>query len=365
MEVGMFQTPFLPPERAPGQVFDWAVDQAITADKVGFSEYWIGEHITLNWEAIPNPELVIAAAARQTNRIKLGPLAHLLPYYHPATLAAQAAWLSHILEGRYQMGVAPGAYPTDAQLRGFEDISNNHKMMTEAVKIMEMVWKGEPFKYQGEFWNAGLPEGDDAHPIRDQRPWGDHMPMAMTGLSPNSPSIRYAGAHGYSPASVFSSNSALIDHFDIYRESAAKAGFAGDRTHHRVVRDVFIADTDAEARKLALDGGMGRAWKEYLLPTYHAFGIAEAMTEGTNLSVSDVTPDFLADNFWIVGSPETVREKFEKWIDGLGGGFGTLLIYSYDYIDNPTPWNESMARLAQEIVPALPTDAFATTGAGA
>ena len=136
MQVGMFQTPFLPPERGPSDVFDWAVQQAIVADKVGFSEYWVGEHVTLNWEAIPNPELVIAAAARQTSRIKLGPLAHLLPYYHPATLAAQAAWLSHILKGRYQMGVAPGAYPTDASLRGFKDLSQNHRMAAESVAIM-------------------------------------------------------------------------------------------------------------------------------------------------------------------------------------------------------------------------------------
>lgn len=363
MQVGMFQTPFCPPERTPSEVFDWAVQQAITADQVGFSEYWIGEHITLSWEALPNPELIIAAAARQTTQIKLGPLAHLLPYYHPSTLAAQAAWLSHVLKGRYQMGVAPGAYPTDAQLRGLKDISLNHRMAAESVKIMEMLWKGEPFEYKGEFWNAGLPKGDAAHPIRDQRPWGGHMPMAMTGLSPNSPSIRLAGQNGWMPASVFSSNSALIDHFNVYAKASASTGRQGDRTVHRVVRDVFIADTDAEAHKLALEGGMGRAWTEYLLPTYHAFGIAEAIVEGTDYSVSDVTPEFLADHFWLVGSPETVREKMEAWIDKLGGGFGTLLIYSYDYIDNPTPWEESMRRLAEEVVPGLPIGANVTAPA--
>ena len=46
-----------------GQVFDWAVRQAVHADRIGFSEYWVGEHGTLNWEGIPSPELVIAAAA--------------------------------------------------------------------------------------------------------------------------------------------------------------------------------------------------------------------------------------------------------------------------------------------------------------
>ena len=360
MEVGMFQTPYSQPERTPSDVFDWAVAQAVAADKAGFSEYWVGEHVTLNWEAIPSPELVIAAAARLTTNVKLGPLAHLLPYHHPATLAAQAAWLSHILKGRYQMGVAPGAYPSDAELRGIKDLSQNHKMMTESIQIMEKIWANEPFEYTGQFWNAAIPHGEDDHPIRDQSPWGGTMPMAMTGLTPNSPSIRYAGAHGYSPASVFSSNSALLEHFAIYRDAADKAGrpTTGTRTQHRVVRDVFIAETDAEARKLALNGAMGRAWTEYLLPTYHRFGIAEAMTEGTDLSVSDVTPEFLADHFWLVGSPETVREKMEKWLDGLGGGFGTLLIYSYDYMDNPTPWEESMRCLAQEVAPKLPTDAF-------
>ena len=141
-------------------------------------------------------------------------------------------------------------------------------------------------------------------------------------------------------------------------EAAAKAGRTGSRKQHRVVRDVFIADTDAEARKLALEGGMGRAWTEYLLPTYHAFGIAEAIVAGTSYSVSDVTPEFLADHFWLVGSPETVREKMETWLDALGGGFGTLLLYSYDYIDNPAPWVESMQRLAQEVTPSLAVDAF-------
>ena len=362
MEVGMFQTPYSEPERTPSDVFDWAVAQAVAADKAGFSEYWVGEHATLNWEAIPSPELVIAAAARLTKTVKLGPLAHLLPYHHPATLAVQAAWLSHILKGRYQMGVAPGAYPSDAELRGIKELSQNHKMMTESVEIMEKIWANEPFDYTGQFWNAALPHGDEDHPVRDQRPWGGTMPMAMTGLSPNSPSIRYAGTHGYMPASVFSANSALLEHFDIYRDAAAKAGrpTAGTRARHRVVRDVFIADTDAEAKKLALEGGMGRAWTEYLLPTYHRFGIAEAIVEGTPYSVSDVTPEFLADHFWLVGSPATVREKMERWIDQLGGGFGTLLIYSYDYLDNPTPWEESMNRLAQEVVPGLPTDALTT-----
>jgi alkanesulfonate monooxygenase SsuD/methylene tetrahydromethanopterin reductase-like flavin-dependent oxidoreductase (luciferase family) len=353
MKVGMFQTPFMRPERSATQVFDWAVRQAIVADQAGFSEYFVGEHATLNWESIPNPELVIAAAAHQTKRITLGPLAHLLPYYHPASLAIQTAWMSQILEGRYILGVATGAYPTDAALRGIKDMSKNHKMMIEAIDIMERVWKAQPFEFQGEFWKAGFPHAEKGHALRDMRPYGGKMQMAVTGLSPDSPSITYAGANGYLPASVYAGNAFLRNHFQIYAESAAAKGRKTDRSMHRVVRDVLIADTDAEARRLAINGPLWNAWGQYLKPTYERFGVLKGLLHDPSVNPADVDAKYLAEHVWIVGSPKTVAEKFEKWFDDLGGPFGTLLIYSHDYLDDPKPWEESMQRLVSEVLPKL------------
>lgn len=352
MQVGMFQTPFLAPERSPAQVFDWALRQAVTAEEAGFSEYWIGEHGTLNWEGIPSPELVIAAIASHTKRIKLGPLAHLLPYHHPATLAIQTAWLSRILHGRYMLGVATGAYPTDAALRGITDMSQNHAMMIEAIDIMERVWKAEPFQFQGAYWKAGYPEPSPAKPLRDTRPYGGKMQMAMTGLSAPSPSIAFAGARGFIPASVYAGNTFLRSHFDTYRDARLAAGHEYDRSVHRVVRDVVIADTDEEARRLAIMG-IGKAWAAYIKPTYERFGVLKGLLHDPNMNPADVDADYLADHVWIVGSPETVTEKFQRWFDELGGPFGTLLIYSHDYLDDPRPWEESMHRLVAEVAPRL------------
>jgi alkanesulfonate monooxygenase SsuD/methylene tetrahydromethanopterin reductase-like flavin-dependent oxidoreductase (luciferase family) len=352
MQVGMFQTPFMRPERTPTQVFDWALRQAVVADEAGFSEYWVGEHATLDWESIPSPELVIAAAARLTKQIKFGPLAQLVPYYHPATLALQSAWLSQILEGRYMLGVATGAYPTDAALRGITDMSGNHDMMLEAIDIMERVWKAEPFQAQGKYWNSGYPESPPGHPLRDTRPYGGKMQMAMTGLSAPSPSIKFAAQRGYIPASVYAGNAFLRSHFDTYKEiSAANGGWPG-RSIHRVVRDVVVADTDVEARKLAIDG-IGRAWATYIKPTYERFGVLKGLLHDPDMNPADVDPEYLAEHVWITGSPETVIEKFQSWFDELGGPFGTILIYSHDYIDDPKPWEESMQRLAQEVAPKL------------
>ena len=353
MKIGMFQTPFVRPERTPKQVFDWAVRQAVHADKIGFSEYWIGEQATLNWEGIPSPELVIAAAASQTSQIHFGPLAHLLPYHHPATLAIQTAWLSQILEGRYMLGVATGAYPTDAALRGISDLSGNHAMMLEAIDIMERVWKAEPFQMEGKYWNAGFPQKDGKKPLRDVRPWNDTMPMAMTGLSAPSPSIAFAGAHGFIPASVYAGNEFLRSHFQTYRDEMTKAGRESDRSMHRVVRDVIVAETDAEARRLAVEGGIGRAWREYIKPTYERFGVLKGLLHDSSVDPADVDADYLAEHVWIVGSVETVRQKIEAWFGEVGGPFGTLLVYSHDYIDNPEPWERSMQLLVEEVAPRL------------
>lgn len=351
MKIGMFQTPFVRPERSPKQVFDWAMRQGVYADKIGFSEYWVGEHGTLDWEAIPSPELIIAALAAQTSQIKMGPLAHLLPYHHPATLAIQTAWLSHVLEGRYMLGVATGAYPTDAAMRGIKDMSKNHAMMLESIDIMEKIWKGEPFEYEGQFWNAGLPTSDPSHPIRDLRPWGGKMQMAMTGLSAPSPSIGFAGTHSFVPASVYAGNAFLRSHFDTYKANVEAQGGVYDRSVHRVVRDVIVADTDAEARKLAVEGGIGYAWDSYIKPTYERFGVLKGLLHDPSVDPADVDADYLAEHVWIVGSPDTVARKMEAWFDDLGGQFGTLMIYSHDYIDAPEAWEHSMNLLANEVAP--------------
>jgi alkanesulfonate monooxygenase SsuD/methylene tetrahydromethanopterin reductase-like flavin-dependent oxidoreductase (luciferase family) len=354
MDVAMFQAPFTRPERSAAQVFDWAVRQAIVADDAGFTEYWVGEHATLKWESIPSPELVISAAARHTKNITFAPGAHLLPYHHPGTLAIQTAWMSHVLEGRYILGVGAGAYPSDAAMRGITDISVNHEMLYESIELMEMLWAADgPFHHEGKFWSVGYPEVEPGHEWRDHRPYGGKMTIGMTALSANSASIKFAGSRGYLPLSVYAGNAYLLNHIGDYKNAAEEAGLSSDRSVHHVVRDVFVAETDAQAKRLAIQG-VGKAWEDYLLPTYRRFGVLQGLIhDPDNVSMEDVDLDYLAEHVWLVGSPETVTEKLQSWCDELGGPFGTLIVYSHDYIDNPEPWEQSMHLLANEVAPKI------------
>jgi alkanesulfonate monooxygenase SsuD/methylene tetrahydromethanopterin reductase-like flavin-dependent oxidoreductase (luciferase family) len=67
---------------------------------------------------------------------------------------------------------------------------------------------------------------------------------------------------------------------------------------------------------------------------------------------ADVTPEYLAENTFVVGSVETVVDKLEATYDQVGG-FGHLLILGFDYSDDPGPWKESMRLLATEVMPRL------------
>jgi alkanesulfonate monooxygenase SsuD/methylene tetrahydromethanopterin reductase-like flavin-dependent oxidoreductase (luciferase family) len=370
MKTGVFHTPFMRPDRTARETFDWSLKVAVESDKAGLSDFMIGEHATQAWESIPNPEIVIGACAPLTKQMRFAPMGHLLPYHEPGSLAIQIGWLSQILEGRYFLGVGRSAYPNDGVLRGhrdwFEggapDWTEARARMDESMKIMRKIWEREPFYYEGDYFKGGYPElpesGEDleAHLLANHEPWGgpDNLEIAITGMTMNSPSMQWAGENGWRPISFFGGSALLKSHWETYARAVEKRGETPHRSQHMVCREILVADTDEEAKRRAIEGGQGNAWRKYLLPIYKAYGIFDGYVEdsGTGMHPSEVDMDFLAEHVWLCGSPETVIRKIERMIELSGGeGFGTFCMVSHDYIDDPEPWIESIHRIATEVVP--------------
>jgi len=113
MDYGLFTMPSHPPERALYDGHQWDLQQLRWADELGFSEAWIGEHHTAPWEPHPSPDLLVAQALLQTERMRIGPGGFLMPYHHPAELANRVAMLDHLAQGRLNFGVAASGLPSD------------------------------------------------------------------------------------------------------------------------------------------------------------------------------------------------------------------------------------------------------------
>lgn len=354
MRFGAFLMPSHPPERSirDGQRRD--LDDLERLDALGFEEAWIGEHFTAAWEPCPAPDLLIAQALSRTKRIRLGPLGHLLPYHHPVELAHRVAYLDHMAEGRYQLGVGISALPTDHDLFGlYAGGGRNRRMTFEALQIMTKLWNEGAGEFKGEFWSSGPARSDlpglGYHLTPYQTP---HPPIAIAGLTPGSENHRLAGEKGYIPVSLSVSPDPEVtaQHWEAVLEGAARTGRVPDRAEWRIIRDVYVAPTDAEARELAIGGIMGRCWREFMLPIYLGLGLGPLLKLDPSMPDEAVDLEYLADQLWLVGSPETVADRIRD-LEERTGGFGYLLFVSYDASDEREAWDRSLRLLMDEVLP--------------
>ena len=97
---------------------------------------------------------------------------------------------------------------------------------------------------------------------------------------------------------------------------------------------------------------MGRMMREYFLPLLAQFGFTEYLKHAPDVADSDVTPEYCAEKNWLIGSPSTVVEKLQAVYDEVGG-FGTLLVFGFDYQENPEAWHTSMGLLMSEVLPKV------------
>jgi alkanesulfonate monooxygenase SsuD/methylene tetrahydromethanopterin reductase-like flavin-dependent oxidoreductase (luciferase family) len=356
MRLGALLMPAHPPERDIREGQAWDLEEIERLDAFGFQEAWVGEHFTAAWEPCPAPDLLIAQALTRTRSIRLGPLGHLLPYHHPVELAHRVAYLDHMAEGRYQLGVGISALPTDHDLFALDTSGGVNRSMTfEALEIITQLWRDGARDFDGEFWSMraprsklGLGLGFHLRPYQFPRP-----PIAIAGMTPGSANHQLAGEKGYLPVSFCISPDASVTarHWQAVVEGAARSGRTPDRGDWRLIRDVYVAPTDREARDLALGGMMGRCWREFLLPLYLGLGLGPLLKGDPSMADEDVDLEYVADNLWLVGSPDTVARRIRE-LQEHTGGFGYLLITSYDAVDERQSWERSLRLLVDEVLPA-------------
>jgi alkanesulfonate monooxygenase SsuD/methylene tetrahydromethanopterin reductase-like flavin-dependent oxidoreductase (luciferase family) len=356
MKLGLFLMPSHPPERDFKAGHEWDLEVLCTADRLGYDEAWIGEHFTSPWEPNPAPDLLIAQALARTSRIKLAPGAHLLPYHQPAELACRVAYMDHLAGGRYMLGIGAGGLPSDFKLFNIDPAIGQHReKFREAIDLMLKIWTTDGgLEFEGKYWKASVPlpmyGGLLKHHIKPlQKP---HPPIGVAGISYKSETLKMAGEYGFLPLSLDMNARALSSHWAAVEEGAARAGRTARRSDWRIVRDVFVGDTDAQARENCLRSGLVRATREYLLPLYRQLEFTPFFKHDNAVPDEQVTPEYLIEHGWLVGSPDTVAEKLAGLYREVGG-FGGLLMMGADCADDPEPWMKSMRLMADEVMPRL------------
>ena len=257
MKLGFFTMPIHPVDK------DWRLslkedrEAFLLADELGYSEAYVGEHVTDKAENITSCIAFIAWLAAATKQIKLGTGTINMPNTHPAALAASIAMLDHMLDGRLIFGISPGGLLSDAEVFGNLDADRN-AMFLEAINQVLEIWASEPpYNLQGKYWNVSVQktliedigQGFIARPL--QRP---HPPIVVTAVAPFSKGVTEAAARGWDPISAnFLMPAWVKSHWPKYVEGCERAGRPAETANWRVAKSVFVAKDAATAKAYATD----------------------------------------------------------------------------------------------------------------
>ena len=269
--------------------------------------------------------MLIAQALPRTQRIKLCPGAHLLPYHHPIELAHRVAFLDQLAQGRYMLGVGISALPSDLALFGVDAAAGENRRMTlEALEIMLRVWRGEPFSFDGEFWKVRPPKSDfdflKLHLKPYQKP---HPPIGIAGLSPGSETLKLAGERGFIPLSISLNPAHTASHWTSVEAGAARQrAHAGSRASGGSCARSTSRATDDEAKKRVREGAHGPLLARLPAALLRGQRHGPAVPGIPSHSVEKLDVDYLIEHSWFVGSPRDRDATRSARLQRATGGFG-------------------------------------------
>jgi alkanesulfonate monooxygenase SsuD/methylene tetrahydromethanopterin reductase-like flavin-dependent oxidoreductase (luciferase family) len=368
MKLGFFTMPIHPLTKDWRQTLAEDREAFLLADELGYSEAYVGEHVTDQAENITSCIAFIAWIAAATKQMKLGTGTINMPNTHPAQVAANIAMLDHMLDGRFIFGISPGGLLSDAELFGNLD-ANRNEMFVEAINHVINIWTGEPpYNLKGKYWNISTERtllkeiGQGCMPRPLQRP---HPPIVVTAVAPFSKGVTEAAIRGWDPISAnFLMPAWVKSHWPKYVEGCNAAGRVADPAHWRVAKSVFVAKDAATAKAYALNPtGPYIHYYRSLFTKLVKNGRIELFKTYREQPDHEVTLEMVCDTLIICGTADKVADDILR-LQEETGDFGTLLYAGKDWADRDLG-RRSMILMAEEVMPRVNAAAKKSTRAAA
>lgn len=312
-----------------------SLETARHAETVGFHRIWFAEHHLSRSGASHHPELLIAAAATQTSRIRLGSGAVLMNHYSPFKVAEMFSQLEAMAPGRIDLGMGRATAGPVLDL-ALQQNREQPAQVSHQQQLMEtLAWLYENF-----------PEG---HPFAGHKLGGEGASVPQTwmlGSSPAGSAVAAALGIGYTFAG-FINPAGSVPALQTYRSTFIPQGHGLDRPRAILAVNVTVGEDRADGLRLANSpkgfyarlGRAGRAAGQVTVPSPE-----EAAAEMDDDERAE--PTRIVDGRWprfIAGGPDEVRATLEQMIDETGAD--ELMVQ--DLIADPVARRRSHALLAE------------------
>src|SRR6188474_2499163 len=359
MRLGYFTMPVHPLGRDWSQTLREDREAIILADKLGFYDAFVGEHLTDACENITNSMMFQATLIHDTKTIKLATGTTNLAQMHPVVIAVNAAMFDHLSQGRFVMGVSAGALTSDSEAIGILDLDRN-KIFAEAIDVILAVWERSPpydidfpdNRFKVTFARTAALElgvGMLAKPFQKPRP-----EIVGTVVAPFSPGVVLMGKRDFHPLSAnFLLSKHLKSHWENYCKGKAEAGAVADVADWRVARAICVLDDD----KMAARYGRDDPKSPY---RFYYEQMRAKMKRGKRLYVfkshkeqpdEEITHDYVMDHCVIHGGVSKVVDQVLALREEIGD-FGELVYAGMDWAE-PALNKRSMQLMAEEVMPRV------------
>jgi limonene 1,2-monooxygenase len=313
LRLGIFLAPFHGLNENPTLCFERDLAFTQYADELGLSEFWFGEHHTGGYEIISSPELMIAAAAQRTKRIKLGTGVVSLPYHNPLNTASRIAQLDHLTRGRLMFGAGPGLLTADAYIRGL-DARESRDKLDQGLSVITRLLRGE--------W---VTEKTDWYDLREAHcqllPTAPLEVCVASAMSPNGGALaaKYAGGMLCLAATIYNGFDALAANWQVAQETAAQYGRVMSPGSIRLVTDMHIAETREQALAEVREG-YANVQKYFLNQSGH---LDQSPAHST-------IEELMARGEVVVGTPDDAIAQIRR-LEAQLPDFGCLLLFDKNW----------------------------------
>ena len=328
------------------ELYRQQIEEVVVAEACGFDHFWFYEHHVSPSGPMPSPNLMIAAAASRTSRIRLGTMVNILPYRHPLIAAEEAAMLDTLTNGRLDWGIGRGLKPDEFDAFCIPQ-KESRPMFLEHVEILRRIWADEMFAFQGSFFQVD--KKTSLSPPCVQKP---HPPLYVSAQSEES--LRWAAQNDV----MFCQIDALVEECardQAFFRSVQLAHGHAPSPRLVITREIYVADSFEQARAEA-EPWLKRYWK-----LWHRYA---QLTEDGRMPVEYEkwrarAPMLAAMSFEelnergliMIGRPEHVAERIISHAQGLD-----LAALACVFKFGGMPYDmvvRSMQRFSQEVMPIV------------
>ncbi len=347
-----FPNKYYDPERGQ-RLYERYLDELEYAEELGFEGICVNEHHQSTYGIMPSPNIMAAALARRTSRVRIAILGNALPLRdHPLRVAEEVAMLDVMTGGRIISGFVRGI---GAEYHSFSmSPAASRERFLEAHDLIIRAWTEEgPFPFEGKHYRLRYV---NVWPRPLQKP---HPPIWIPSQG-SAETAEWAAQRRYPYLMVYSPLQVIKRVYDEYRGYCEKFGYRCPPSQLGWLAPIYVGETDRQARVEAephLLWLFRRGLKmplEFLFPPGYVTlpSMMRQLATRAKAEWGKRTFDELAEQgYVIVGSPETVTERLRAAHTELG--FGTLLPLLQFGPLPPDLTKRNMEMFAKEVMPQL------------